>query len=142
MIPAEIMTMAGGSIVGFFFKLVAKRAENEQKRFEMIMKEKKFADDSADKAVQRVGVDAGKWVRRLIVVSVLFGVILAPFITTFMNHPIVVEELVTRKILWGLLGTKTEPVFIEIEGYLLVPEIRQALTAIIGFYFGQATVKR
>ena len=127
--------MAGGSIVGFFFKLVAKRAENEQKRFEMMMKEKKFADDSADKAVQRVGVDAGKWVRRLIVVSVLFGVILAPFITTFMNHPIVVEELVTRKILWGLLGTKTEPVFIEIEGYLLVPEIRQALTAIIGFYF-------
>jgi len=108
----------------------------------MMMKEKKFADDSADKAVQRVGVDAGKWVRRLIVVSVLFGVILAPFITTFMNHPIVVEELVTRKILWGLLGTKTEPVFVEIEGYLLVPEIRQALTAIIGFYFGQATVKR
>jgi len=72
MIPAEIMTMAGGSIVGFFFKLVAKRAENEQKRFEMMMKEKKFADDSADKAVQRVGVDAGKWVRRLIVVSVIW----------------------------------------------------------------------
>jgi hypothetical protein len=136
------MTMAGGSLVGFFFKLVAKRAENEQKRFEMFMKEKEFADASADKAVQRVGVDAGKWVRRLIVVSVLFGVILAPFVVTFLNHPIVVEELITRKILWGLLGTKTEPVFIEVQGYLLVPEIRQALTAIIGFYFGQATVKR
>jgi len=136
------MTMAGGSLVGFFFKLVAKRAENEQKRFEMFMKEKELADESADKAIKRVGVDAGKWVRRLIVVSVLFGVILAPFVVTFFNHPIVVEELVTRKILWGLLGTRTEPVFIEIEGYLLVPEIRQALTAIIGFYFGQATVKR
>ena len=134
--------MAGGSLVGFVFKLVAKRAENEQKRFEMLMKEKGFVDASADKAVQRVGVDAGKWVRRLIVVSVLFGVILAPFVVTFLNHPIVVEELITRKILWGLLGTRTEPVFIEIEGYLLVPEIRQALTAIIGFYFGQATVKR
>ena len=142
MIPAEIMTMAGGSLVGFFFKLVAKRAENEQKRFEMFMKEKEFADASADKAVQRVSVDAGKWVRRLIVVSVLFGVILAPFVVTFFNHPIVVEELVTRKILWGLLGSKTEPMFVEVEGYLLVPEIRQALTAIIGFYFGQATVKR
>ena len=142
MIPAEILTMAGGSLVGFFFKLVAKRAENEQKRFEMFMKEKKFADESADKAVKRVSGDAGKWVRRLIVVSVLFGVILAPFITTFMNHPIVVEELITKKILWGLLGTKTVPVFVEVEGYLLVPEIRQALTAIIGFYFGQATVKR
>ena len=142
MIPAEILTMAGGSLVGFFFKLVAKRAENEQKRFEMIMKDKKFADESADNAVKRVPIEAGKWVRRLIVISVLFGVILAPFITTFMNHPIVVEEIITKKILWGLLGTRTEPVFIEIEGYLLVPEIRQALTAIIGFYFGQATVKR
>jgi len=142
MIPAEIMTMAGGSIIGFFFKLVAKRAENEQKRFEMFMKEKEMADQSADKAAQRVSVDAGKWVRRLIVVSVLFGVILAPFVVTFFQHPIVVEEMVTKKILWGLLGTKTEPVFVEIEGYLMVPEIRQALTAIIGFYFGQATVKR
>ena len=142
MIPAEILTMAGGSVVGFFFKLVAKRAENEQKRVEMIMKDRQFVEESAINAVKRVPLEAGKWVRRLIVVSVLFGVILAPFITTFMNHPIVVEELVTKKILWGLLGTKTVPVFVEIEGYLLVPEIRQALTAIVGFYFGQATVKR
>ena len=142
MIPAEILTMAGGSVVGFFFNLVAKRAENEQKRFEMIMKDRQFVEESANNAVKRVPLEAGKWVRRLIVVSVLFGVILAPFITTFMNHPIVVEELVTKKILWGLLGTKTVPVFVEIEGYLLVPEIRQALTAIVGFYFGQATVKR
>ena len=142
MIPAEILTMGGGALVGFFFKLVAKRAENEQKRFEMFMKEKQFVEESANNAVKRVPIEAGKWVRRLIVVSVLFGVILAPFITTFMNHPIVVEEIITKKILWGLLGTRTEPVFIEIEGYLLVPEIRQALTAIVGFYFGQATVKR
>ena len=134
--------MGGGALVGFFFKLVAKRAENEQKRFEMFMKEKQFVEESANNAVKRVPIEAGKWVRRLIVVSVLFGVILAPFVVTFLNHPIVVEEIITRKILWGLLGTRTEPVFIEIEGYLLVPEIRQALTAIIGFYFGQATVKR
>ena len=142
MIPVEILTMGGGALVGFFFKLVAKRAENEQKRFEMIMRAKNFIEESANNAVKRVPIEAGKWVRRLIVVSVLFGVILAPFVVTFFNHPIVVEELITRKILWGLLGTRTEPVFIEIEGYLLVPEIRQALTAIIGFYFGQATVKR
>ena len=39
MVGTEIFTMFGGSVVGFFFKLVAKRAENEQKRFEMMMKE-------------------------------------------------------------------------------------------------------
>ena len=139
--PVEILTMFGGSVVGFFFKLVAKRAEMEQKRFEMLMKAQEAADKSADKAVKRVGIEAGKWVRRLIVISVLFGVILAPFIITFFNHPIVVEDIITKKVLWGLLGTKTEPVFVEIQGYLLVPEIRQALTAIIGFYLGQTTIK-
>lgn len=139
--PVEILTMFGGSVVGFFFKLVAKRLENEQKRFEMLMKAQKAADESADSAVKRVSIDAGKWVRRLIVISVLFGVILAPFIITFFSYPIVVEDIITKKVLFGLLGTKTEPVFVEINGYLLVPEIRQALTAIIGFYFGQSTVK-
>ena len=61
----------------------------------MLMKEKEAADISADKAVERVSVDAGKWVRRIIVISVLFGVILAPFVITFFNHPIVVEEMIT-----------------------------------------------
>ena len=59
MIPAEILTMAGGSIVGFFFKLVAKRAENEQKRFEMMMKERQFIEESANNAVKRVPIEAG-----------------------------------------------------------------------------------
>jgi hypothetical protein len=31
--------------------------------------------------------------------------------------------------------------FVEMKGYLMIPEVRQALTAIIGFYFGNAAAK-
>ena len=46
-----------------------------------------------------------------------------------------------RPILFGLFGNRTEKIFVESMGYVLIPEIRQSLTAIIGFYFGQSTVK-
>ena len=32
-----------------------------------------------------------------------------------------------------------DKLFVELEGYLLVPEVRQTLTAIVGFYFGNAS---
>ena len=76
--------------------------ETQIETYEMILKDKQFSEESANNAVERVPIEAGKWVRRLIVVSVLFGVILAPFVTTLMDHPIVVEEMVTKKILWNI----------------------------------------
>jgi len=38
-----------------------------------------------------------------------------------------------------LFGGGTEIVFVELKGYLMVPEVRQTLTAIVGFYFGNAS---
>ena len=37
------------------------------------------------------------------------------------------------------LGGGTEITFVELPAYLMVTEVRQTLTAIIGFYFGNAT---
>ena len=48
-----------------------------------------------------------------------------------------VEE--TKGTFLGLFGGGTEIVFVELKGYLMVPEVRQTLTAIVGFYFGNAT---
>ena len=39
----------------------------------------------------------------------------------------------------SLFGGGTEVFFVELKGYLMVPEVRQALTAIMGFYFGNAS---
>ena len=76
----------------------------------------------------------------MIVVFVLFGVILAPFILTLLGFSTIVEvEETDPTWFFGLFGGGTEVLFVELQGYLMVPEVRQTLTAIVGFYFGNAS---
>ena len=136
-IPLEVITMVGGSIAGFIFKYMAERAKDRQEQFKMMMKRHKAQEDAHNAAVARVPVDAGKWVRRIIVMTILFGVVLAPFILALMGLPTIVEiTQEQRSFLWGLIGGGEETKFVALTGYLLIPEVRQTLTAIVGFYFG------
>lgn len=140
--PLELFTMLGGSVTGFLFRYMAERAKDRQEQFERMMNVIKAADDSADKAAARVPADIGKGVRRLIVVAVLFGVILAPFILTLIGKPTIVEiHEPVKEWAFGLWSTGGRTVFVEMQGYLLIPEVRQTLTALIGFYFGSAAGK-
>ena len=132
--------MIGGTVVGFIFRYMAERAKERHEIYKRAIGWKKAMDDSADKAAKRVPVDVGKWVRRAIVASVLFAVILAPFILSVMGFTTIVEvETQSPEFLFGLFGGGTEILFVELKGYLMVPEVRQALTAIMGFYFGNAS---
>ena len=76
----ELITMIGGTVVGFIFRYMAERAKERHEIYKRAIGLKAAEDDSADKAAARVPVDVGKWVRRLIVSCVLFAVVLAPFI--------------------------------------------------------------
>jgi hypothetical protein len=136
----ELVTMIGGTIVGFIFRYMAERAKERHEIFKSAIAWKKAEDESADKASERVPIDAGKWVRRAIVMSILFGVILAPFILSLLGYNTVVEvETTNPEWLFGLFGGGTETLFVQLDGYLMVPEVRQTLTAIVGFYFGNAS---
>jgi hypothetical protein len=142
MIPTELISMAAGSITGFAFKFMAQRAKEKHENFKMAMEKGQFIEKSRNDAITRVPMDAGRWVRRLIVVSTLFGVIIAPFFLSLLNEPLYVEvNEVSRKWLFGLFGGNPETKFVRIDGYLMIPEVRQTLTAIVGFYFGSSTVK-
>ena len=95
------------------------------------------ATQTADKAAARVDDESGKRTRRLIVLSCLFAISLASFILPFFGHSTFAE--VTQQnpeALFGLIPASTKKFFVEIPGYLLVEENRQALLAIISFYFG------
>ena len=138
MIPIDLLTMGFGAITGFIFKFMAERAASTERQFEMLIKTRAQESDEREKASTRDG-DAGRWVRRLIVISILFGVILAPFILAIFNYPIFIQiEEQKRSYLFGLIGGGTETKFFEIGGYLIIPEVRQTLSAIIGYYFGQS----
>jgi hypothetical protein len=141
LLTTEFLSLVGGSFAGFIFKSLAEKRLNEQERFNRMIDALAKSDESHDKAVQRVGVDAGKWVRRFIVLCVLFGTILAPFILPFFGIPTVVEVVEKRNApldIFGLFGTNDVITYETIKGYLFTQENRQILVTIVGFYFGSA----
>jgi hypothetical protein len=140
----EIASLLGGAISGFIFKMMAQKAADAQAQFEMFIKTIQAKDASADLAAKRVPNDkAGNWIRRVIVLSILFGVILAPFVLAIMGLPVIVQiDMPVKQHLFGLYSTGGKTAFYELKSYLLVPEIRQALLVILGYYFGNGSAKR
>ncbi len=144
MIPLEVFTLMGGATSGFIFKMLAQQAADRAEQHKMWMQTVKIIDESQDAAAKRVPNDkAGNWIRRVIVMAVLFGVILAPFVLSLLGKPTIVEiQSPVKSWLFGLFSTGGSPKFYEFFGYLLSPEIRNSLLALIGYYFGQSSAKR
>ena len=131
----ELIAMLGGGVSGFVMKMIAAQAEAQSRNFEMMIQKQVAADQSANEAAQRGGV----WVRRIFVGFILFAVILAPFILSLTSTPVTVEKEglggFFKLIGLGAGGWQS------LEGFVLLPEVRQAMLAIVGFYFGSSQVK-
>ena len=78
--PIELLSLIGGGLSGFIFKLIGSMVERQSALAELAIKTQAAADDSADRAEARGGA-GGTWVRRFIVISVLFA--MRPYITLF-----------------------------------------------------------
>ena len=134
--------MIGGSLTGFIFKYMTEQREIRREQFEMLIEKNKVESDNQDRAVARVGIEAGKIVRRTIVLCVLFGTILAPFILPFFGIPTVVEIKTVNQPFLGIFGGGEDVAFHSVYGYLFTEENRQILLSIVGFYFGSAVAKK
>jgi len=144
LLTQEFLSLVGGSAVGFIFRAMAERRMAEQERFDRTLSLIDKRKEVADAAVQRVSVEAGKVVRRIIVLCILFGTIIAPFLLPFFDIPITVEveEIKPAPLdFFGLFGTNTYISYETVTGYLFTTENRQILVTIIGFYFGNASAK-
>ena len=130
----ELIAMLGGGASGFLFKLIGTMVTAQQNNVSSLIKKQKAFDESADAAAKRTG-DGGVWVRRVIVVTVLFGVIIAPFILAHSDEGVTVAK--DYNWLWLFKGTSFET----LHGYVILPEVRQTVLAIVGFYFGSSSVK-
>ncbi len=131
----ELLAMLGGGVSGFIMKLIASQAEAQQRQVELMIRKQEVADVSADRAAARGGV----LVRRVIAFTILFAMVVAPFILAFTDNPVTLLEE-ARGGLLGFLGF-TKSTWVEVQGFVLLPEVRQGMLALLGFYFGSSQVK-
>ena len=138
----ELLAMLGGSMSGFIMKLIAANTQNQAQMLEGMLKKQGAADDSADRAAKRTG-QAGVIVRRTIALCTLFAVIFAPFILAFFNEPVTIQADPKGGVFGFLFGNMFSKGngWIELQGYVLLPEVRQTMLALVGFYFGSSQVK-
>jgi hypothetical protein len=134
--PTELISLIGGGLVGFIFRFMAQKAQDQKEMFERIIAANKQTTENQNAAAARVPLDVGKGVRQVIVLGVLFATMLAPFILPFFGVPTFVEVDATQT---NLLGPDTiKKYFVEVNGYLFTSETREILLSIVGFYFGSA----
>lgn len=126
----SLLPMLGGAVSGFIFKLIGTMVQAQQTQVELMLRKQEAADASADKAASRGGV----WVRRGIVATVLFAIVIVPFIMAFSTNGVTVA--VTKG--WWIFARE---VYETQQGFLLHQSVVQALYAIIGFYFGSSQIK-
>jgi len=139
MFSPELLSLIGGGAAGFLFRYMAQKSQDQKEIFERLIAANKQTTENQDKAVKRVPIDVGRGVRQIIVLSILFGTFLAPFILPFFGLPTFVEvDATTPEGLFGLVPQSTKKFFVEINGYLFTSENRQILLSIVGFYFGSA----
>tara|TARA_R100000278_G_scaffold33656_2_gene30533 strand:+ start:2627 stop:3022 length:396 start_codon:yes stop_codon:yes gene_type:complete len=128
----ELIAMLGGGASGFIFKLIGQLVSNQAAVTNAMIKKQKAADESHQKASTR----GGEWVRRVIVCTVLFAVVVAPFLLAHSPEGVTVGQE-TSKFFGLFKGIEYQT----LNGYLILPEIRQTVLAIVGFYFGSSTIK-
>lgn len=133
----ELLSMLGGGVTGFIMRLISAQAESQNRVLEAMLKKQKASDDSADRAASRT---AGVWVRRMIAILILFAVIIAPFIFAFINVPLALESQHNGGIFKFIFGSKVT--YENVQGFVLLPEVRQGMLALLSFYFGSSMVKQ
>ena len=139
-ISPDLLTMGVSAAAGFFMK---QKAEERKERHAEHMRASERRKLSEASRVRAAGV-AGQWIRRGLVAAIVFAVILAPFIVTVFTDAATVLQYSeqTGGRFFGLFGPAREAVrFQAIEGLLIAPESRQALLAVVAFYFGQGAAK-
>ena len=130
----ELISMLGGDLAGFIFRFMAQSVENQQKTTEMLLQKQVVADDSADRAAKR----GGHLGRRVLVFTVLWVLAVAPFLGSLIGIDTWVES---ERAPWDLLGIFSGG-WEQLRGIVILPELRAALVAAVGFYLGGSAVAR
>lgn len=143
MFPLEVATGLASAGVGFLFRYLKQKQENELQRHRMTMEVAQSDRDSRAQSIEAGQQDRGfAWTRRLLAIGTYFSTLWFPLFlaalygSTFLFAiPATNEESTT--VLFGLFrDTQTTNEWVYVTGFPMSNELWHLIFMISGFYFG------
>jgi|TARA_R110001592_G_scaffold13613_3_gene62286 hypothetical protein len=143
MIPMELMSMLGSTVLGGVMSIVAQRGQAEQEKQKMLMQRAGFAAKQTDKA--RDVKDAHtKHTRRWIALMCVFSIIVVPIMAPIFTDVNVIYQIVSEVDSgWWIFGSSYETsVWKEGNSIFITSLQSHTIFSIIGLYFGGSLTRK
>ena len=143
MIPMELMSMLGSTVLGGVMSIMAQKAQAQADREKAMMQRAKFAAEQTDKA-RAVSDPHTKHTRRWIALMCVFSIIVVPITAPiFVDIPVYMGYTETVSQGWWIFAsdydvTKWQPM----TGIVIGPLQSHTIFSIIGLYFGGSLTRR
>ena len=143
MIPMELISMLGSTVLGGVMSIMAQKGQAEQEKQKMLMQRAGFAAKQTDKA-RNVKDAHTKHTRRWIALMCVFSIIVVPIVAPiFVDIPIYMGYTETVSEGWWIFAsdydvTKWQPM----TGIVIGPLQSHTIFSIIGLYFGGSLTRK
>jgi hypothetical protein len=138
-----VMTLLGGSIVGFITTLIGQIVKAKAEQQKLLL----GALNARHKVLQDVRKHGLKdihfsWTRRIIALTCVACIVVIPFIAPFMDIPVLVSHVKEGGLSLPFIWESSDKIEWEaIHGIALAPMYLHTLAAIVSFYFGSSAAR-
>jgi len=133
MIPLEIATFLGSSVIGGGMGMVRMIIDSQMKRNEQSAKNAKQQESNVE-AARKWMPNLGEWTRRVIVFAVMGSAFIAPTLGPMIDENLVVNYLYNEETRWIFSYEKLK--IMTMTGITILPLHTHMAACIGGFYFG------
>jgi len=143
MIPMELISMLGSTVLGGVMSIMAQKGQAEAERQKMLMQRADFAAKQTDKA--RDVKDAHtKHTRRWIALMCVFSIIVVPIVAPIFTDVNVAYQIVTEmESGWWIFGSTYETSYFEQGNTVFITNLQShTIFSIIGLYFGGSLTRK
>ena len=143
MIPMELMSMLGSTVLGGVMSIVAQRGQAEQEKQKMLMQQAGFAAKQTDKA-RAVSDPHTMHTRRWIALMCVFSIIVVPIMAPIFTNVNVIYQIVSEVDSgWWIFGSSYETsVWKEGNSIFITSLQSHTIFSIIGLYFGGSLTRK
>jgi len=143
MIPMELISMLGSTVLGGAMSIMAQKGQAQAEREKMLMQRAEFAGKQTDKA-REIKDPHTKHTRRWIALMCVFSIIVVPIMAPIFTDVNIVYQVVTEVDSgWWIFGDSYEAtVWKEGNGIFITSLQSHTIFSIIGLYFGGSLTRK